>query len=141
MRREQMTAVVSQITHYRCHCVMGISDKSVLTMPTMVVSGMRSSPRSCSGELSMMTTAVSCQDSLPMSWCHGYQRFVCTGDSDNGSERCKTFPEKLVWRDVDDDNSSELSSLITIVMSGHPAMTTVVTASLNTVVIKLNRIL
>ena len=79
--------------------------------------------------------------SLPMSWCHGYQRFVCTGDSDNGSERCKTFPEKLVWRDVDDDNSSELSSLITIVMSGHPAMTTVVTASLNTVVIKLNRIL
>ena len=89
----------------------------------------------------MMTTAVSCQDSLPMSWCHGYQRFVCTGDSDNGSERCKTFPEKLVWRDVDDDNSSELSSLITIVMSGHPAMTTVVTASLNTVAIKLNRIL
>ena len=43
MRREQMTAVVSQITHYRCHCVMGISDKSVPTMPTMVVSGMRSS--------------------------------------------------------------------------------------------------
>lgn len=89
----------------------------------------------------MMTTAVSCQDSLPMSWYHGYQRFVCTGDSDNGSEWCKTLLEKLVWRDVDDDNSGELSSLITIVMSGHPAMTTAVIVSLNIVVTKLNRIL
>ncbi|EBD5844631.1 hypothetical protein [Citrobacter cronae] len=89
----------------------------------------------------MMTTAVSYLVSLPVSWCHGNQRFVRTGDDDNGSELCEACPEKLVWRDVDDDNSSELSNLITIVMSGNPAMTTVVTASLNTAVIKLNRVL
>lgn len=38
---------------------------------------------------------------------------------------------------------SELSvpKVLTMVMSGNPAMTTVVTVSLNTVVIKLNRVL
>lgn len=89
----------------------------------------------------MMTTAVSYWSHYR---CHGVMGIsdlsVLAGDADNGSELFEAFPEKLVWRYVDDDNSSELYNLITIVMSGNPAMTTVVTALLNTVVIKLNRV-
>lgn len=108
-----MTTVVSILSHYRCHShATGANDN-----------GSES------------------KHSLPLSWCNENQRYARTDDTDNGNERYKAFPEKQIWRLVDDDNSSERPDLIPVVMGSKPAMTTVATVSLITIVIKLNKVL